>query len=106
MSELLERFYDVDSGDILFDGVSIRDYKQDSLRGAMSLVSQDTVLFNDSIKNNIALGNRNASDEEIVALVNYLRTAFAGAKEEVSPEAVAALRQSPLSPAEVLKRRP
>ena len=67
LSELLERFYDVDSGDILFDGVSIRDYKQDSLRGAMSLVSQDTVLFNDSIKNNIALGNRNASDEEIVA---------------------------------------
>lgn len=46
------------------------------------------------------------SDEEIAALVNYLRTAFAGAKEEVSPEAVAALRQSPLSPAEVLKRWP
>ena len=44
--------------------------------------------------------------DEIAALVNYLRTAFAGAKEEVSPEAVAALRQSPLSPAEVLKRRP
>ena len=66
LSELLERFYDVDSGDILFDGVSIRDYKQDSLRGAMSLVSQDTVLFNDSIRNNIALGNRNATDEEII----------------------------------------
>lgn len=66
LSELLERFYDVDSGDILFDGVSIRDYKQDSLRSAMSLVSQDTVLFNDSIKNNIALGNREATDEEII----------------------------------------
>ncbi|WP_244347045.1 c-type cytochrome [Thermus thermophilus] len=46
------------------------------------------------------------SDEEIAALVNYLRTAFAGVKEEVGPEAVAALRQSPLSPAEVLKKRP
>ena len=66
LSELIERFYDVDSGDILFDGVSIRDYKQDSLRGAMSLVSQETVLFNDTIKSNIALGNRNATDEEII----------------------------------------
>ena len=66
LSELLERFYDTDSGDILFDGVSIRDYKQDSLRSAMSLVSQETVLFNDTIKSNIALGNRNATDEEIV----------------------------------------
>ena len=66
LSELVERFYDVNSGDILFDGVSIRGYKQESLRGAMSLVSQETVLFNDTIKNNIALGNRGASDEEII----------------------------------------
>ena len=66
LSELIERFYDVDSGDILFDGVSIRDYKQESLRGAMSLVSQETVLFNDTIKSNISLGNRNATDEEII----------------------------------------
>ena len=66
LSELIERFYDVNSGDILFDGVSIRDYKQDSLRSAMSLVSQETVLFNDTIKNNIALGNRNATDKEII----------------------------------------
>ena len=65
LSELVERFYDTDSGDILFDGVSIRNYKQESLRGAMSLVSQETVLFNDTIKSNIALGNRNATDEEI-----------------------------------------
>ena len=65
LSELMERFYDTDSGDILFDGVSIRDYKQDSLRAAMSLVSQETVLFNDTIKNNIALGRLDATDEEI-----------------------------------------
>ncbi|MBO4935265.1 MAG: ABC transporter ATP-binding protein [Alistipes sp.] len=67
LSELMERFYDTDKGDILFDGVSIRDYKQDSLRAAMSLVSQETVLFNDTIKSNIALGRTDASDEEIVA---------------------------------------
>ena len=65
LSELMERFYDANEGDILFDGVSIRDYKQESLRSAMSLVSQDTVLFNDTIKSNIALGRRGATDEEI-----------------------------------------
>ena len=66
LSELMERFYDANSGDILFDGESIRNFKQDSLRGAMSLVSQETVLFNDTIKNNIALGRRDATAEEIV----------------------------------------
>ena len=66
LSELLERFYDTDSGDILIDGISIRNYKQDSLRSAMSLVSQETVLFNDTIKNNISLGRLNATDEEII----------------------------------------
>ena len=66
LSELMERFYDTNSGDILVDGISIRDYKQDSLRAAMSLVSQDTVLLNDTIRNNIALGRTDATDEEIV----------------------------------------
>lgn len=66
LSELMERFYDANSGDILFDGESIRNFKQDSLRSAMSLVSQETVLFNDSIKNNIALGRPNATEDEIV----------------------------------------
>ena len=67
MSELMERFYDTDSGDILFDGKSIRSFKQDSLRATMSLVSQETVLFNDTIRNNIALGRIDATDDEIVA---------------------------------------
>ena len=66
LSELMERFYDTNSGDILFDGVSIRDFKQESLRATMSLVSQETVLFNDTIRSNIALGNINATDEEVV----------------------------------------
>ena len=66
LSELMERFYDVNGGDILFDGVSIRNFKQDSLRGAMSLVSQEIVLFNDTIKSNISLGRPGATDEEIV----------------------------------------
>ena len=66
LSELMERFYDADSGEILFDGESIRNYKQDSLRSVMSLVSQETVLFNDTIKSNISLGKPNATDEEII----------------------------------------
>ena len=62
----MERFYDADAGEILIDGVSIHDYKQDSLRSAMSLVSQETVLFNDTIKSNIMLGRRDATDEEVI----------------------------------------
>ena len=66
LSELLARFYDASNGDILIDGVSIRDYRQESLRGFMSLVSQDTILFNDTIRNNIALGRISATEEEVV----------------------------------------
>ena len=53
---LLPRFYDVDSGDILLDGTPIRDYTLASLRDNISLVSQDVVLFNDTIANNLAYG--------------------------------------------------
>ena len=67
LSELVPRFYDVTAGDILIDGVSIRDYTQESLRAHMSIVAQDTVLFNDTIENNIAMGRRGATHEEIVA---------------------------------------
>lgn len=53
---LLPRFYDVDGGDIKLDGVSIRDYSLENLRDNLSLVSQDVVLFNDTIENNLAYG--------------------------------------------------
>ncbi len=66
LSELLPRFYDPTSGDILLDGVSLRDYSQESIRAHMSVVAQDTVLFNDTIENNIAMGRRNATSEEVV----------------------------------------
>ena len=66
LSELVPRFYDATSGDILIDGRSIRDYKQESLRGAMSVVAQETILFNDTIESNIALGRAGATHEEIV----------------------------------------
>ena len=66
LSELIPRFYDVKSGDILFDGKSIKEYTQESLRSKMSIVSQDTVLFNDSIEGNILMGHPTATHEEVV----------------------------------------
>jgi len=68
MASLLPRFYDPVSGDILIDGKSIIDYTLESLRRNIALVSQDVVLFNDSIANNLAYGQlRNCSAEEIRA---------------------------------------
>ena len=66
LSELIPRFYDVRDGSVLFDGRPVSDYTQESLRSKMSIVTQDTVLFNDSIENNIAMGRLGASHEEIV----------------------------------------
>ena len=65
LSRLLFRFYDVDGGTIAIDGQDLRDITQDSLRGAIGIVPQDTVLFNDTVHYNIAYGRPGASDEEI-----------------------------------------
>lgn len=66
LSELIPRFYDVTKGDILFDGKSIKEYKQESLRQKMSIVSQETVLFNDTIEGNILMGRPSATREEVI----------------------------------------
>lgn len=63
---LLPRFYDVDSGGIFIDGINIKDCKISDLRKVMGIVSQESFLFNDTIKNNIAFGNKHVSDEDIV----------------------------------------
>ena len=70
---LIPRFYDSSSGDIIIDGKSIYKTKISSLRENISLVSQDTTLFDDTIKNNIAYANLNANDDEIlkVAKLSY-----------------------------------
>ena len=64
-SDLIPRFYDVCSGEILIDGKNIKEYNLPSLRKAMGIVSQETVLFNDTIENNIRLGNDSATMEDI-----------------------------------------
>lgn len=66
LSELIPRFYDTTEGDILFDGVSIKAFSQESLRKKMSIVSQDTVLFNDTIEGNILMGRPDASHDEVI----------------------------------------
>lgn len=63
--DLIPRFHDVTGGEVLIDGIDIKDYTVESLRKQMSFVTQEPVLFNDSIANNIALGNINATAEEI-----------------------------------------
>ena len=64
LADLIPRFQDVTSGGIFIDGVNIKDYTIESLRKQMSIVTQEAVLFNDTLANNIALGNINATIEE------------------------------------------
>lgn len=66
IANLVTRFYDVNDGSISIDGQDIKTITKHSLRSLMGLVTQDSILFNDSIKNNILLGKENATDEEII----------------------------------------
>lgn len=67
LSDLIPRFYDVTDGEILIDGHNIKEYNLTSLRSHMGIVTQETILFNDTIENNIRLGNSTATMEEIEA---------------------------------------
>ena len=67
LARLMFRFYDVSGGRVTIDGRDIRDVKQKSLRAAIGIVPQDTVLFNDTIYYNIAYGRPDASREEVIA---------------------------------------
>jgi subfamily B ATP-binding cassette protein MsbA len=64
--DLLPRFYDVTSGAILIDGVDVRDYELKSLRNHIGIVTQDSILFNDTIKNNISYSFEAPKDDEII----------------------------------------
>ncbi len=66
LADLVPRFHDVTSGEILVDGINIKDYSLQSLRGLISIVTQEPILFNDTIANNIALGMDNANLDAIV----------------------------------------
>ena len=64
--DLLPRFYDVTDGSILIDGVDIRDYYPKELISLMGIVTQEAILFNDSVRNNITFGMENVSEEDVV----------------------------------------
>jgi len=66
IANLLTRFYDVNEGSIKIDGIDIKDMTMHSLRHMIGLVTQDSILFNDTIKNNILIGKPYATDEEII----------------------------------------
>ena len=66
LADLILRFHDVTQGEILIDGINIKEYSIKSLRSQMSMVTQEPILFNETIANNIALGNSNAPKEEII----------------------------------------
>jgi subfamily B ATP-binding cassette protein MsbA len=66
LAGLIPRFYDPTSGSILIDGVDIREYSQSSLRSRIAMVTQETFLFNDTVRNNIAYGDIHASEEKLI----------------------------------------
>lgn len=66
IANLLTRFYDVNKGSIEIDGVDIKNISKKSLRGLMGIVSQDSILFNDSVANNLKIGKPNASETELI----------------------------------------
>jgi ATP-binding cassette, subfamily B, bacterial MsbA len=67
MVNLITRFFDATDGQILIDGIDIRDLRLDSLRSLIGLVSQETILFNDTVRNNICYGRIHVSEEEMIA---------------------------------------
>ncbi len=67
LANLITRFYDVDQGSITIDGINVKDLKIQALRDQLGIVTQEAILFNDSIKNNLLLGVEEASDDEIIA---------------------------------------
>ncbi len=66
LADLVPRFHDVTSGEVLIDGINIKEYSLHSVRSLMSIVTQEPILFNDTIGNNIKLGKENSSDEEVM----------------------------------------
>jgi subfamily B ATP-binding cassette protein MsbA len=66
MADLIPRFYDTSEGEIKIDGINVKEYSLESLRGLMGIVTQESILFNDTIFNNIAFGKPHATEEEVI----------------------------------------
>ncbi|MEO1053561.1 MAG: ABC transporter ATP-binding protein [Bacteroidota bacterium] len=66
LADLIPRFYDIDQGEILVDGISIKQYDLEALRGLIGVVTQESILFNDTVLNNIAFGIENADKNKVI----------------------------------------
>lgn len=66
LADMIPRFYDVDEGELLIDSVNLKDLKIKELRGLIGMVSQESILFNDTVFNNIAFGINSASKEDVI----------------------------------------
>ncbi|MBQ8984895.1 ABC transporter ATP-binding protein [Candidatus Saccharibacteria bacterium] len=92
MVNLLMKFYDVNSGDILIDGVSIHDLSRENVHEMFTMVLQDTWLFSDSLKNNIIYNHANISDAEVdkvcetVGLTHFIKTLPEGISSNISDD--------------------
>ncbi len=67
LADLVARFYEIDSGEILYDGIPVNQLKTDDLRSHIGIVSQESILFNDSVANNIAFGIENPKREDVIS---------------------------------------
>jgi ATP-binding cassette subfamily B protein len=75
---LMSRFYDVENGEIMMEGTNIKDLSLNELRNSISLITQDTFLFSDTIRNNVSYGKKNATDEEILNALEISCADFIG----------------------------
>jgi len=83
LADLIPRFIDAGEGEVLIDGINIKNYTLHSIRNQMGIVTQEAILFNDTIANNIALGKDNAAKEEIINAATIANAAnFIDSKEE------------------------
>lgn len=71
LADLIARFYDVTEGEILIDGINLKNIKLESLRKLIGIVPQETILFNDTIRNNITFGLENITEEEIINAAKF-----------------------------------
>src|SRR5690606_33025401 len=89
LTELIPRFYDVTGGEILIDGINIKDLSLASLRNLIGIVSQESILFNDSIRNNLRLSNPSATEKEMMQAIEMANAAdFVSQKENALDEII------------------
>lgn len=93
ITNLINRFYEIDKGEITYDGISIKDIKKDDLRRSMAMVLQDTKLFSGTIKENIRYGKLDATDDEVIVAAklanahSFIEKLPEGYETQIKPDA-------------------